>query len=196
MPEFTRRWFKQRNQKTFDMHILPKFRGKPTTYLELGTFEGASVIWMLHNVLTHRESRAVCCDPHLQTSKLSEQQMEVIRQRCVKNLEEWQHRCKLVRGCSAEVLRKMCSKGLEGITKNSCDLIYIDGNHIAPYVYDDAVHCLHLCKQGGWLLFDDVENDITKNNHVKQGLEMFLADYGDKVKRVFKHRYCECYEVI
>ena len=50
-------------------------------------------------------------------------------------------------------------------------------------------------KPGGWMLFDDVENDKPKAKHVKQGINMFLSIHGDKVKQVFKHRYMECYKV-
>jgi len=57
-----------------------------------------------------------------------------------------------------------------------------------------AKDCLKLVRPGGWLLFDDVENDKEKKDHVKQGLEMFLKRNKDSVKQVFKHRYMEGYE--
>jgi hypothetical protein len=33
-----------------------------------------------------------------------------------------------------------------------------------------------LLKRGGWMILDDVENDKPKIRHVKEGLEMFLAE--------------------
>jgi hypothetical protein len=43
--------------------ILGHLRGKPNIhYLEIGVFEGRSLIWMLENILTHPTSKATCID--------------------------------------------------------------------------------------------------------------------------------------
>ena len=74
------------------------------------------------------------------------------------------------------------------------DLCIIDGDHNAPAVYEDITNCYRICKAGGWLMLDDVENKIAKQNHVKQGLAQWLADNPGKIKQVWKHRFCECFE--
>jgi len=156
------------------------------------------MVWMLQHVLTHEGSYAVGIDPWLMTTKLDGQVMEEVRQRAVHNVSEGfvANKCKLIRGNSAEVLRKMNSRrGFAGIGKGKVDLCMIDGNHNAYAAYDDAEQCLALMKSGGWILFDDVENDKKKTDHVKQGLEIFLSKYKDHVQLCWKHRYMECYEV-
>lgn len=192
--QFQRRWFVNRNLETFREYVLPQWQGKPCVYLEIGTFEGMSVAWMLQHVLTHPESRAVCCDPWLITTKLDSEFMEGVYKRAQHNTAPWRNRCQLIRGNSAEVLRRMQSKGHAGIGKQSVDLCMIDGNHWAPYVADDLANCFELVKQGGWIIADDVENVHEKANHVKQGLAQWLADNPGKVRQVWKHRFCECYE--
>jgi hypothetical protein len=198
--EFTRRWFLNRNYPTFVQYVLPEWQVKPVTYLELGVFEGMSLAWMLIHVLTHPEARAVGVDPHLITTKLDERDMEAVRLRALHNLEPWIYpvdsvcdlwKCRLIRGNSAEVLRRMCHKGYAGIAKNSVDLCMVDGNHNALAVLDDCRFVYQLLKPGGWMLLDDVVNDQPKKDHVEEGLRMFLTE--QPMQMMFKHRYMECY---
>lgn len=195
--QFTRRWFLNRNLATFREHVAPRWAGKQCLYLELGVFEAQSLVWMLQRVLTHPRSRAVGVDPWLMTTKLETDFMEAVRQRAVANTREWADRCRLIRGSSAEVLRRMCGRGgYAGIGKGTVDLCMIDGDHNELAVLDDARHCLELVRPGGWLLFDDVENDVEKRRHVKHGLTAFLDEAADRVRFLWKHRYVEAYERI
>ena len=193
--QFTRNWFVKRNLETFRTHVLPTWRGRQCLYLEIGVFEGQSLVWMMQHVLTHPRSRAVASDPWLCTTKLTGDFMEDVRQRAIHNLKPYGDKCTLIRGNSAEVLRRMCGKGgYEGVQKGTVDLAMIDGDHNELAVLDDARHVIELVKVGGWILFDDVENDRPKDRHVKQGVELFLAEFGGRVKRLWKHKYVECFE--
>jgi len=192
--QFTRNWFIKRNRRTFLNYVVPEWGGKPITYLELGVFEGMSMVWMMQYVLTHPESRAVGVDPWLLTCKLSGETMEAVRQRAFHNVSEWGDRCKLIRGNSDEVLRRMVGRwGFTGVRAGTVDLCMVDGNHNALAVWSDARWVYRLLRVGGQVLFDDVENDIAKENHVKQGLQMFLTEIGGKMKLLWKHGYMECY---
>lgn len=205
--QFTRNWFKNRNLPTFREYVYPQFHDKPTVYLEIGVFEGMSMTWMLQHVLTHPDSRAVGVDPWLMTTKLDGDFMDEVRLRAHHNLRHW-HTCgkgqnpklELVRGCSAEVLRRMCSGCYAGISKNTVDLCMIDGDHNRLAAYDDAVHVYQLLKPGGVMLFDDVENDKEKDDHVKQGMMMFVNDYmclgTRRIKHLWKHGYMEAFQKI
>jgi hypothetical protein len=211
--QFTRNWFLNRNLPTFRKWVHPEWAGNPCTYLELGVFEGMSMVWMLQHVLTHSDCWAVGVDPWLMTRKLDEDVMEEVMTRACHNTKPWIYigyddgtdfkanpdgcACQLIRGNSAEVLRRMTGKrGCAGITKESVDLCMIDGNHNGPAVLDDARQCLKLMKKGGWLLFDDVENDKKKEHHVLEGLDWFKKESGDKIRFLWKHRYMEAYEVV
>ena len=192
--QFTRQWFLNRNLETFRSRVMPVWQGKPITYVELGVFEGLSMVWMRQHVLTHPQSRAIGIDPWLMTRKLSGEYMEAVRARAEHNLRIYPN-CKLIRGNSAEVLRRMY-RGFEGIKRRRIDVCLIDGGHYELLVLDDARNCLELVKPGGWIIFDDVVNDKTKSAHVRQALDTFLAGAGDRVKFLWKHRYVETYEVV
>lgn len=190
--QFSRNWFRNRNLQTFRECIAPEWAGKPVVYLELGVFEGQSIVWMLQKILTHPDSRAVGVDPWLQTTKLDEETMEAVMNRAEHNVEPWSDRCRLIRANSAEVLRKMCSRGgFGGIKKGTVDVCLVDGNHNALAVLDDLRHVHRLMRPGGWMLLDDVINVHEKKDHVRQGLDAWLKEIGGGVEQVFQHRFME-----
>lgn len=192
---FTRNWFLNRNYSTFVNYVMPQWAGKPITYLEIGVFEGMSLVWMMQHVLTHPQARAVGIDPWLMTTKLDPQVMQEVMERAYHNIACFLPRCCLIRANSAEVLRRMNHKGCADITKGSVDLCMIDGDHNRLAVYDDAVQVFDLMKPGGWMLFDDVENDRPKKDHVADGLAMFRHEYEpDRIKFLWKDRYMEAFE--
>jgi hypothetical protein len=43
------------------------------------------------------------------------------------------------------------------------------------------------------MLFDDVENQTEKKNHVKQALPTFLEGAGNNIEFLWKHKYMEAY---
>jgi len=203
--QFTRRWFRERNLETFREYVHPEWKDEPINYLELGVFEGQSMTWMMQHVLTHEDARSVGVDPWLVTRKMSGEDMEDVMQRARHNLSPWTsievkkskadlRKCTLIRGTSSEVLRRMLHRrGEWGMKKENVDLCMVDGSHYELLVLDDARLCSQLLKPGGWMLFDDVENDKTKMFHVKQGLAMFL-DEEPRMKLLWKHRYMEAYQ--
>lgn len=201
--EFTRNWFLSRNGDTFRRYVHPEWSGRQNLlYLEIGCWEGMSLVWMMQRVLTDLTCRAVGVDPWLMTTKVSGEAMEEVMRRARRNLSEWtgstalgrsaEKRCTLIRGNSAEVLRRMVGrKGYVGVGPGTVDLAMVDGNHNALGVLDDLLLTYKLLKPGGWIMCDDVENDIPKADHVKEGLSMFLSR--QPMEFVFKHRYMECY---
>ena len=199
--QFTKNWFLNRNLSTFRELVLPAWEGKPITYLELGVFEGMSMTWMLQHVLTHPDARGVGVDPWLMSTKISGEKMEQVMRRAHQNIEPWtgvfRNKCTLIRGNSAEVLRLMLKNryGYCGIEKGSVDLCMVDGDHNELGVLDDCRLVWQLLKPGGWMLCDDVENDKLKEHHVKQGLQMFLAETPE-AEMLWKHEYVECYRKV
>lgn len=192
--DFTRKWFRNRNLADFRDHVHPRWHGKQMTYLEIGCFEGMSMVWMLQHVLTHPRSRCVGIDPWLMTRKLGPAFMKDVHNRCIKNTSPWGDRRVLIQGCSDEVLPMMQS-GYAGISKASVDVCMIDGNHYAHAVLQDARNVLPLMKPGGWMIFDDVRNDSSKANHVSQGIDMWEKLDSPEVDNVWEGKYATCYEV-
>lgn len=194
--QFTRRWFQYRNCTTFSTFLYERFAGKPTNLIQIGVFEAMDLVWQFQHVLTHPKSRAVAIDPWLGTRKLDQDVMDGVYQRAVNNLSKWKDQVQIVRATSQEALPKMLDDYPFGINPGEWDIVIIDGDHHAEPVYSDAVNSLPLVRKGGWLLFDDVRNRISKPDHVIHGLQRFLDDHGTSVEWAWGHRFCECYEKV
>ena len=191
--EFTKWWFASRNLKAFCEFVLPEFQDKPTLYLEIGVFEAMSLSWMLQNVLTHSDSKAVGVDPWLMTTKLDNDQMNLVHNRAIHNCLYFDSKCTLIQGNSAEVLRRMLAlqNGYKGICRGGVDVIMIDGDHNKGTVYDDACLSLKLLKTQGLLIFDDI--DVRKSVYAMSGFNQFLETYSDKVEFVWETNLMQAY---
>lgn len=62
--------------------------------------------------------------------------------------------------------------------ENSIDLIYIDGDHRAHAVYEDAILSFRLCRLNGIIIFDDYHwgNNNNKDS-TNIGIDKFLHEY-------------------
>lgn len=120
--------------------VLAPYAGRPNLqYLEVGAYEGGSLLWMLEHILTDPTARATALDlfsddhkgTYLHNIELSGQRARVTD----------------VAGYSQITLRPL--------PLNHYDIIYIDGSHDRPDVLEDAVLCWRLLKEGGVMIFDD-----------------------------------------
>jgi predicted O-methyltransferase YrrM len=164
--QFSEDWF------THNLLVWEKatasLKGKPNLrYLEVGAFEGRSVLWMLENVFTDPTCRLTAIDLFAGDFK----------DRYYKNLRKSGHESRVttITGYSQVELRKL---PLEGF-----DAIYIDGSHRADDVLEDAVLSWRLLKKGGVLIFDDYQ--WTGHNRIelpkdtpKPAVNVFYMFYG------------------
>ena len=188
--QFTRNWFRNRNQRTWASFILPRFQKiRPLKVIQIGIFEGYDLCWLLEHVLRHKKSSVLAIDPWLATTKLNQEQMDACFERAKHNLSPWKDKVQIVRGLSQDVLSECRGDG-------TYDLAVIDGDHNSEPVLRDAINCLRLLKPGGLLVFDDVRNKSPKKDHVIDGLRKFLEIHEKDVKLVFQHRYCDGFEKI
>jgi hypothetical protein len=160
---FTQDWFS--NDVLVWNKVLDQDRNKPgLVYLEIGAFEGRSILWILENILTDSSSRAVVIDPFTGDYK----------DRYLANLEKsgMQDRVKTITGFSQIELR---SQPLD-----SFDLVYIDGSHQAADVLEDAILSMRLLKKGGLLIFDDYQwkPESPAEDTPGPGIDTFYALFG------------------
>jgi GR25 family glycosyltransferase involved in LPS biosynthesis/predicted O-methyltransferase YrrM len=122
----------------------------PLRVLEVGSFEGRSTCWLLENLLTHPQSRIVAVDSFEGVIGLTEGTKSSVKERFLRNIKATgaAEKVDLAEGQSGDVLRRFRPTP-------SFDLIYIDGNHDARRVLEDAILCWPLLKIGGALIFDD-----------------------------------------
>lgn len=163
----TRRWrtWEAGREKIFHK-FLDVFRDRPARFLEIGSFEGASAIWVLRNVLTHPESRLTCVD----NDKLG----------CGKRLEANLAASGLA--AKATTLWIDSHDVRKHVPDDHFDFVYVDGSHAAPNVLFDVVNACLICRPGGLVGCDDYLFDLPEAGSVpKPAIDAFLRLMGDRV---------------
>lgn len=135
--------------------------------LEIGSFEGASAVWLLDMIpnlkITCIDTFESCFDDV--TGKYE--------QRFDRNVAEYGKRVTKLKGRSTDVLKTFSSR-------KKFDLIYIDGDHTYEAVKKDAELAWPLLRSGGLLIFDDYNND---EFGVRQAVDEFLYCNDAKILR-------------
>lgn len=167
---FTEDWFSGKAEVW--LRILDRYRGRPhVKYLELGVFEGRSLLWMLKEILTHPSSRAYALDifyPDYFKTFLSNLILSGYMKKVV-----------LLQGTTQNKLKEL--------PHDFFDIIYIDASHAADDVLSDAVLSWRLLKRGGIMIFDDYKlgtKDLHYHGSVmpselrpKEAVDAFISAY-------------------
>lgn len=138
--DFTEDWFTA-NIPVWEK-ALASCKGKPgLRYLEIGSHEGRSAVWMLENILTDPTAQLTAIDifdgPY--------------KDRYLANIQRTgaADRVTTLTGFSQLVLREL--------PLGAFDIVYVDGSHAKDDVLEDAVLCWRLVKEEGLLIFDDYQ---------------------------------------
>lgn len=168
MPEFSTDWTSAHiaEWKT----VLCKFIGKPgIVAIEIGCWEGRSTLWFLTEVLTHETSRIICIDPWIEP-------------KFYQNLQQHFPRVELVKEYSRLALRT--------IPPQTASFVYIDGNHAAANVLEDAILSFPALSVGGVMIFDDYLWDYGEHGdplkEPKIAIDAFLQVYAKQIKLLHK----------
>lgn len=136
--DFSSDWFTQ--NIPIWQEVLKPYRGEPNvSYLEVGAYEGGSIIWMLENILIHPTAKLTAIDIFSGPYK----------DKYFKNIEQSGYSDKVT------TITAYSQLALRSLQLNSYDIIYIDGSHAKQDVLEDAVLSWRLLKSGGVLIFDD-----------------------------------------
>lgn len=159
----------------FKKYLSP-FINTPVNFLEIGSCEGRSAVWVLSNILTHPSSRLYCVDP------LDHEKIET---RFRHNVQEYGDKVTLVKYKSERALLTAA------VRNRSYDFIYVDGYHESKETLEDAVLCFGLLKNGGIMIFDDYlwspKKDL--NSTPKLAIDSFLNCY-KKYINILQVGYC------
>ena len=150
--------------------VLSNFEGKPNIdYLEIGVYEGSSLLWVLENILTHPTSTATGIEPSAKGNLLTNLKMSGLK-----------HKVEIIEGYSQIELKNLPS--------SSFDIIYIDGDHHSAAVLTDAILSWPLLKTGGILIFDDYGHlckDVeycSPDDKPKEAIDNFVSRYSNYVE--------------
>ena len=155
--KFTQDWFSH-NIPVWEQlkGLLPGQPGN-RTFLEIGSFEGRSMVWIVENMMSDGEALD-CIDTwegseEHKNGELSgaEERFEHNRQLVINRFPE--RIVDVHKGTSTQSLACWLT-GIDGDDR-LYDFIYIDGSHTAKDVLTDACMAWPLLKQGGLMVFDD-----------------------------------------
>lgn len=166
-PEYTSDWHTHVANRW--LKNLAEFIQKPCDYLEIGSHEGLSALWMMQNILTHDKSSAYCIDVWWK-----EEYRVRFLNNIITSLDESQcKRFNFVRDSSLKELPRLIS------ANRQFDVIYIDGKHHSDMVLMEFGMCWNLLKKGGILIFDDYlyQKDNGTPISMKNGVDNILANF-------------------
>lgn len=153
--QFTHDWFSQAEQVW--PQLIPLMSGEPghRQFLEIGSFEGRSAIWIAENMMTENDELR-CIDTWEGGEEHGEEDMAAVEERFRDNLvlaaeKMPRRRIFQLKGASTQRLAELYTHE----RRPSFDFIYIDGSHIARDVLTDACLAWQMLAPGGMMVFDD-----------------------------------------
>jgi predicted O-methyltransferase YrrM len=154
---------------------LKEFQGKPDVhYLEIGSWEGRSLLWVLDNFLTDPTSTVTSIDPLIDDPGWP--RSKDIKGTLFSNikLSGQESRVNVIVGYSQIELRKL--------PLESYDIIYVDGSHTSSDTLEDLVLSARLLKKGGLLIMDDYQHYPMRQTfeRPKFAMDAFHACYKDQ----------------
>jgi len=141
------------NHKWLERYFLDQYKGSPLHFLEIGVFEGRTMIWAVENILGplgDKGSSYVGVDP--EPAANFEGNLELLRARFPAV------DIKLIKSYSEHFMPKICGG-------QRYDWIYVDGDHNAQGALRDYVMSWECLKVGGVMLMDDYEMEATDPWH-------------------------------
>ena len=196
---FTQNWFTNNDLVQF----LPLQTQEEIHILEIGSFEGKSSVWFIENLLNNKNSTISCIDPWVtydqKNDSLNSYNKDISKkdlsnltdgyifsdeyETFVKNINETERspQVNIMKGFSDVLLPNLISN------KKQYDIIFIDGNHTAPYVLSDAIMSWKLLKVNGIMIFDDYLWELNKPETLrpKMAVDNFISNYADYLEVIW-----------
>ena len=198
---FTSNWFDwNESRKTDLIDILPHKKNDEIHILEIGSYEGRSTVWFVENFLNNDKSTMTCIDPWEDYSQDANSmgsygssdaswkfKTRKIKDVFLNNIELTGKKNQVLvkQGMSNKILPLLISEDKE------YDVVYIDGNHVAPFVLMDAVMSWNLLKKNGIMIFDDYlwGPDIAKTLRPQIAIDNFIEVFKDYCREVKLNNY-------
>ena len=165
-------------------HYLNELKNKPNLrFLEIGSFQGRSTVWLLENILTNDSSSITCIDTFegsIEHTINFPNDIKNLFDIFSHNISKFKNKVNIIKDKSQDALKKM---------KEQYDFIYVDGDHKASSVIEDAILSFPLLKKGGIMIFDDYLWFQMKKfiDNPKVAIDAFLEIYADKITILYKN---------
>lgn len=124
--------------------------GIPDTYIEVGVFEGSTILWLNDQLTTYTDTvNLYAIDPHVGSNDMGDD-FELVADNFAYNMTVCENnKVTHIKKHSEDGLIDLINKGVKA------QLIYIDGDHRAGPVLCDLVLAWKLLVKGGIILCDD-----------------------------------------
>lgn len=181
--KFTHDWFLL-NIPTWNKYKEFFFNKPNIKCLEIGSFEGRSIIYLAENYCNGDKSYIDAVDTWEGSIEHTQSDKENLYNRFVNNVNQYllEGRINIYKNYSSNTLIKFVQEVRQGL-KDKYDFIYIDGSHTAKDVLMDAVLCWELLKINGIMIFDDYTwyehyRESSRDEMTpKPAIDGFLASY-------------------
>ena len=165
-------------------HYLNHLKNEPNLhFLEIGSFQGRSTVWLLENILTNNTSKITCIDTFegsIEHTINFQNDIKNLFDIFSHNISKFKNKVNIIKNKSQNALKHINDK---------YDFIYIDGDHKASSVIEDAILSFSLLKKGGIMIFDDYMWFEMKKyiDNPKIAIDAFLEIYADKITILYKN---------
>jgi predicted O-methyltransferase YrrM len=165
-------------------HYLNSFKDRQNLrFLEIGSFQGRSTVWLLENILTNESSVITCIDTFegsIEHTLHFQNDIKNLFDIFSHNISKFKNKVNIIKNKSQDALKKI---------NEQYDFIYVDGDHKASSVIEDAILSFPLLKKGGIMIFDDYLWFQMKKfiDNPKVAIDAFLEIYADKIIILYKN---------
>jgi len=141
-------WFEMTAKENFESQLMPLAGKLGLRFLQVGAFTGDASAWLVDNILTQKNSILEDVDTWAGSDEAEHETMDWSDvERTYDSRIAFRPNVIKYKMDSREFLRS--------IEEPTFDFIYIDGDHTAEGVLQDAVLSWRLLKPGGIMAFDD-----------------------------------------
>ena len=165
------------NINTWDRYLLKfNLKNKNINYLEIGSFEGRSSVFILERLESATCTFVDPFDPYDEMfSSTGQDDFEQVYINFLQNIKKFEGRYK--------VFRKK-SNAFFSTNKQYFDFIYIDGSHFGEDVYKDACNSFEFLNKDGYIIFDDIffNHFDSMEENVLGGVVKFLIEKKNNIR--------------
>jgi predicted O-methyltransferase YrrM len=179
MQNDTPNWFEPVARQNFEVY-LSHLAGKPDLrFIQVGVFAGHASKWLLDNILTDQSSKLLDVDTWEGSGEHTDINFVAVHKEYLDRV--------VTKYANIYAVMADSAMYLPHLKKDYSDFIYIDGDHRALAVIEDAENAWPLLKSGGILAFDDyLWTD--QSDTPKEAVDKFIATHSEELI-VLHHGY-------
>jgi predicted O-methyltransferase YrrM len=175
-------WFELDAVRYFEKH-LTHLKDQPNLlFLQLGAYTGDASVWLVQNILTGKNCKLIDIDTWDSSNE------------AIYTTFDWNDLKEVYKEKTAftDIItahQMTTTEFLKGCT-DTFDFIYIDADHTAQMVYDDAIRSWPMLKTNGIMAFDDYlwGEDLEPELTPKPAIDKFLSEKSTELELLHQAR--------